>query len=44
MEKGDEEGTEAEVVEVVEEEEGVLVELAVPNDEEVRLGKATVEE
>lgn len=45
MEKGEEEGTEDEVaVEVVEEEEGGLVELAVPNDEDVRLGNATEEE
>lgn len=46
MEKGEEEGTEEEVVvEVVEgEEEGGLVELAVPNEEEVRLDNATEEE
>lgn len=45
MEKGEEEGTEQEVVvEVVEEEAGGLVELAVPNEEEVRLGNATEEE
>lgn len=45
MEKGEEEGTEEEVVvEVVEEDEGGLVELAVPNEEDVRLGKATDEE
>lgn len=44
MEKGEEVGTEEEAVEVVEEEEGGLVEPAVPNDEEARLGNATAEE
>lgn len=44
MEKWEEEGTEEELVEAAEEEEGGLVELAVPNEEEVRLGNATEEE
>lgn len=45
MEKGEEEGTEEDVVvEVAEEEEGGLVELALPNDEDVWLGSATEEE
>lgn len=43
MENG-EEGTEEEVADVVKEEEGGLVELAVPNEEGVRLGSATDEE
>lgn len=42
MEKGEEEGTEEEVA-VVDDEDRVT-ELAVPNEEEVRLGKATEEE
>lgn len=44
VEKGEEEGTEAEVVDVAEEEEGGLVELEVPSEEGVRLDSATEEE
>lgn len=44
MEKGEEEGTEEEVVDGAEEEEGGLVELEVPNEEGVRLDNATEEE
>lgn len=39
-----EEGTEEELEEAVEEEEGGLAELAVPKEEGVRLGNATEEE
>lgn len=44
MEKGEEEGTEEEVVDGAEEEEGGFVELEVPNEEGVRLDNATEEE
>lgn len=43
MEKGEEEGTDDEVVEVVVDERGALAELAVPNDEGVRLDKVPVD-